>query len=147
MFNYIGGTFFSYIDHFVNQVSAQLSVYVAAIALSALTLYYLFVGFAVMRGEVREPISTIVWRSAKMAMILFIACGAGVYQAEVIGTVKTVSANLMSSVAVSTTGGGACPVTGTGDAAMFNALDCNFNQLLTPFNDLVAARMKLNILD
>lgn len=147
MFNYIGGTFFSYVDHFVNQVSAQLSIYVAVIALSALTLYYLFVGFAVMRGEVREPISTIAWRSAKMAMILFIACSAGVYQTEVIGTVKMVSANLMSSVAVSTTGGGACPVTGTGDAAMFNALDCNFNQLLTPFNDLVVARMKLNILD
>ena len=112
MFNYIGGTFFSYVDHFVNQVSTQLSIYVAVIALSALTLYYLFVGFSVMRDEVREPISNIAWRSAKMAMILFIAFSAGFYQAEIIGTVKTVSANLMSSVAVSTTGSGACPVAG-----------------------------------
>lgn len=148
MFSYIGGTFFSYVSHFVNQVSAQLSLYVAIVALAALTLYYLVVGYAVMRGEVHEPIKTIVWRSFKMAMILFVATGAGVYQTEVIGTVNAVSADLMSSVSVvASTSGGTCGVSGTGTTAMFNALDCNFNQLLVPFDSIVIARQTLNILD
>ncbi len=135
MFSYIGGTFFSYVDQFVNQVSAQLSLYVAVVALAAATVYYIFVGYAVMRGEVHEPIKTIVWRSVKMAMILFIACSAGIYQTEVIGTINTVSASLMSSVA--SVNKGSCGNAAGGNAALLALLDCNTAKGMLVFDSIM----------
>jgi len=135
MFNYIGGTFFSYVDQYVNQVSAQLSLYVAVVALAAATVYYIFVGYAVMRGEVHEPIKTIVWRSVKMAMILFVACSAGIYQTEVIGTINTVSASLMSSVA--SVNNGSCGNAAGGNAALLALLDCNTAKGMLVFDSIM----------
>lgn len=135
MFSYIGGTFFSYVDQYVNQVSAQLSLYVAVVALAAATVYYIFVGYAVMRGEVHEPIKTIVWRSVKMAMILFVACSAGIYQTEVIGTINTVSASLMSSVA--SVNNGSCGNAAGGNAALLALLDCNTAKGMLVFDSIM----------
>lgn len=135
MFSYIGGTFFSYVDQYVNQVSAQLSLYVAVVALAAATVYYIFVGYAVMRGEVHEPIKTIVWRSVKMAMILFVACSAGIYQTEVIGTINTVSASLMSSVA--SVNNGSCGNVAGGNAALLALLDCNTAKGMLVFDSIM----------
>ncbi len=148
MFEFVGGTFFSYVDYFVNSVSAQLSLYVAVVALAAATLYYMFVGYAVMRGEVQEPIKTIVWRSIKMAMILFVACGTGVYQTEVIGTVNSVSAGLMNSIANAnpvTAGNFGCgAVTGaSGNMAVLAMLDCNVAKGMVVFEALFDAAGKL----
>ena len=46
MFNYIGGTFFSFVDTYVNSVSVALSLALIGIVTAALTVYYLFVGYA-----------------------------------------------------------------------------------------------------
>ena len=91
MFNYIGGTFFSFVDAYVNSVSAALSLALIGVVTAALTVYYLFVGYAVMRGEVHAPLVTIVWKSIKMNLILYIALSAGVYQTFVVANVANVA--------------------------------------------------------
>lgn len=150
MFSYIGGTFFSFIDHFVNAMSASLSVYAAGLALSATTLYFTFAGFAVMRGEVHEPIKTMVWRATKMAMIFFIAFGSGVYQSEVIGTVYSVSAGLMGAIA--SVNGGSCGSFGGGEfgggsAGLLSVLDCNAARGLLVFDSILSGLKELEWYD
>ena len=141
MFNYIGGTFFSFIDDYVNSVSAALSLALIAVVTAALTVYYLFVGYAVMRGEVHAPLVTIVWKSVKMNLILYIALSAGVYQAFVVANVGDMMAQAMANVsnAGSASAAAVCLPAGTGTQAILSVIDCNFEKLLVPYDSIKTA--------
>ena len=142
MFNYIGGTFFSFIDAYVNSVSAALSLALIGVVTAALTVYYLFVGYAVMRGEVHAPLVTIVWKSVKMNLILYIALSAGAYQAFVVANVGDMMAQAMASVSnASSASAGAtvCMPAGTGTQAVLSVIDCNFEKLLVPYDSIKTA--------
>lgn len=132
MFEFIGMTFFSFIDKYVNETSASLSAYLSVVLVVALTLYFIMMGYAVMRGAVQDSINTVVWNSTKMAIILFIACGAGVYQTEVIGTVHSISSDLVNAVTIN---GGNCDQ-GHDSIMMLRSLDCNASQGLTVLEKL-----------
>lgn len=142
MFSYIGGTFFSFVDAYVNSVSAALSVALMGVVTAALTLYYLFAGFAVMRGEVHAPLMTIVWKSLKMQMILFIALSAGIYQSFVVTNINDLIAQSMVSVSNASSASAAaavCTPTGTGTGAVLSVIDCNFEKLLVPYDSIKTA--------
>jgi len=142
MFNYIGGTFFSFVDAYVNSISAALSLALIGVVTAALTVYYLFVGYAVMRGEVHAPLVTIVWKSVKMNLILYIALSAGVYQTFVVVNVGDVTAQAMTSISnASSASAGAtvCVPAGTGTPAVLSVIDCNFEKLLVPYDSIKTA--------
>ena len=141
MFNYIGGTFFSFIDANVNSVSATLSLALIGVVTAALTVYYLFVGYAVMRGEVHAPLVTIMWKSVKMNLILYIALSAGVYQAFVVANVGDMMAQAMANVsnAGSASAAAVCLPAGTGTQAILSVIDCNFEKLLVPYDSIKTA--------
>ena len=142
MFNYIGGTFFSFIDAYVNSVSAALSLALIGVVTAALTVYYLFVGYAVMRGEVYAPLVTIVWKSVKMNLILYIALSAGVYQAFVVANVGDMMAQAMANVSNAGSASAAaavCLPAGTGTQAVLSVIDCNFEKLLVPYDSIKTA--------
>lgn len=141
MFSYIGGTFFSFVDAYVNSVSAALSIALMGVVAAALTLYYLFAGFAVMRGEVHAPLMTIVWKSLKMQMILFVALSAGVYQSFVVANINDLIAQSMLNVsnASSASAAAVCSPTGTGTGAVLSVIDCNFEKLLVPYDSIKTA--------
>lgn len=142
MFNYIGGTFFSFVDAYVNSVSAALSLALIGVVTAALTVYYLFVGYAVMRGEVHAPLVTIVWKSVKMNLILYIALSAGVYQTFVVANVGDVMAQAMTSISNASSasaGAAVCVPAGTGTPAILSVIDCNFEKLLVPYDSIKTA--------
>ena len=142
MFNYIGGTFFSFIDAYVNSVSAALSLALIGVVTAALTVYYLFVGYAVMRGEVHAPLVTIVWKSVKMNLILYIALSAGVYQAFVVANVGDMMAQAIASVSnagSASAGAAVCMPAGTGTQAILSVIDYNFEKLLVPYDSIKTA--------
>ena len=142
MFNYIGGTFFSFIDAYVNSVSAALSLALIGVVTAALTVYYLFVGYAFMRGEVHAPLVTIVWKSVKMNLILYIALSAGVYQAFVVANVGDMMAQAMANVSNAGSASAAaavCLPAGTGTQAVLSVIDCNFEKLLVPYDSIKTA--------
>lgn len=142
MFNYISGTFFSFVDAYVNSVSAALSLALIGVVTAALTVYYLFVGYAVMRGEVHAPLVTIVWKSVKMNLILYIALSAGVYQTFVVANVGDVMAQAMTSISNASSasaGAAVCMPTGTGTPAILSVIDCNFEKLLVPYDSIKTA--------
>ena len=142
MFNYIGGTFFSFVDAYVNSVSAALSLALIGVVTAALTVFYLFVGYAIMRGEVHAPLVTIVWKSVKMNLILYIALSAGVYQTFVVTNVGNIMAQAMASVSnASSASAGAtvCIPAGTGTQAVLSVIDCNFEKLLVSYDSIKTA--------
>ena len=142
MFNYIGGTFFSFVDAYVNSVSAALSLALIGVVTAALTVYYLFVGYAVMRGEVHAPLVTIVWKSVKMNLILYIALSAGAYQAFVVANVGDMMAQAIASVSnagSASAGAAVCMPAGTGTQAILSVIDCNFEKLLVPYDSIKTA--------
>ena len=142
MFNYIGGTFFSFVDAYVNSVSAALSLALIGVVTAALTVYYLFVGYAVMRGEVHAPLVTIVWKSVKMNLILYIALSAGVYQAFVVANVGDMMAQAITSVSntgSASAGAAVCVPAGTSTQAILSVIDCNFEKLLVPYDSIKTA--------
>ncbi len=142
MFNYIGGTFFSFVDAYVNSVSAALSLALIGVVTAALTVYYLFVGYAVMRGEVHAPLITIVWKSIKMNLILYIALSAGVYQTFVVTNVGDTMAQAMASVSNASSasaGASVCIPADTGTQAVLSVIDCNFEKLLVPYDSIKTA--------
>lgn len=142
MFNYIGGTFFSFVDAYVNSVSTALSLALIGVVTAALTVYYLFVGYAVIRGEVHAPLVTIVWKSVKMNLILYIALSAGVYQTFVVTNVGDIMAQAMASVSNASSasaGAAVCIPAGTGTQAVLSVIDCNFEKLLVPYDSIKTA--------
>lgn len=75
--------FGQYIDgitaNYVTAVVTQLSVALAPLVLAGLTLWWILMGWAVMRGEVRETVSTLFWKVFKISLIITLALNVGVY--------------------------------------------------------------------
>jgi type IV secretion system protein VirB6 len=71
---------------YVTAVVTQLSLMLAPLVFSGLTLWWILIGWAVLRGEIRETVSTIAWKVFKISMIITIALNVGVYNDFVAGT-------------------------------------------------------------
>lgn len=73
----------AYIDDitaaYVNNVIAQLAVALAPVALSAMTIWWIVLGWAVLRGEVRESVQTVIWKVIKMSLIFVVALNTAVF--------------------------------------------------------------------
>lgn len=81
-----GGYIDGITNNYVTAVVTQLAVMLAPLVLAGLTLWWIVLGWAVMRGEVRETVSTIFWKVFKISMIVTIALNVGVYNDVVSGT-------------------------------------------------------------
>lgn len=79
---YIDGITASY----VNNVVAQLAVALTPIALSTMTIWWIVIGWAVLRGEVRESVQTLIWKVIKMSMIFVVALNTAVFNDVVADT-------------------------------------------------------------
>ncbi len=97
MFSWLGAQIDSVLNGYITTVVAALMAYLGPIALAALTLWILIYGFAVMRGEVSEPVTTFAWKMIKNALIISFATGIGVYQANVVDGANGLLAGLVSS--------------------------------------------------
>jgi type IV secretion system protein VirB6 len=71
---------------YVARVVGDLSTALSVIALTWLTVYIASYGYAVMRGEVQDPMSVFGWKMVKMAFILSFALSASRYMSFVFTT-------------------------------------------------------------
>jgi type IV secretion system protein VirB6 len=135
VFSMVGNGIESGVTTYVNQTSAALSSALVPVVTTALTLWVMAYGFAVMRGEASESVPAFAWRAAKIAILLAIALGSGIYQSTVVTDVQNGTGMLAQTIAQA--GGGSCSasmsgVTGTGSgsaASVYAALDCYDAQL------------------
>eukprot|EP01035_Chromulina_nebulosa_P025684 gene25684-33535_t len=68
---------------YVIGVVSSLMTAIAPIALSAMTVWVLLYGWAVLRNEVPEPVNSFVWRVTKIGLVLAFALQSSVYMPNV----------------------------------------------------------------
>ncbi|MDN4571820.1 conjugal transfer protein TraH [Pandoraea cepalis] len=135
VFSMVGNGIESGIGTYVTHTSAALSSALVPVVTTALTVWVMAYGFAVMRGEASESVPAFGWRAAKVAILLAIALGSGIYQSTVVTDVENGTGMLAQSIAQA--GGGTCSanisgVTGTSStsaSSVYAALDCYDAQL------------------
>ncbi|WP_254226482.1 type IV secretion system protein [Burkholderia multivorans] len=131
----VGNGIESGIGAYVTHTSAALSSALVPVVTTAVTVWVMAYGFAVMRGEASESVPAFAWRAAKVAILLAVALGSGIYQSTVITDVENGTETLAQTI--SQAGGGTCPasvsgVTGTGStsaSSVYTAFDCYDAQL------------------
>lgn len=79
MFQWVGGLFDRVLDNYVLSVVSNLISAITPLALSALTLWVGLYGWAVLRQDVPESISTFTWKVFKIGLVLAFALQSGFY--------------------------------------------------------------------
>jgi len=82
--NFLGGTLENALVKFANTTSANLAGAITPVVVSALTIWVMVYGWAVIRGEVHEPVQQFAWKATKISLILAFALGTGLYQSAAI---------------------------------------------------------------
>lgn len=77
--------------------SAALSTALVPVAVTGVTIYLLLMGWAIARGEVHNPTSTVIWKAFKVVLVCAIALGGGAYQQVVIDGITGIE-GIFSSV-------------------------------------------------
>lgn len=90
---------------FVTTKSAALVGLLAPIALSSVTIYVMLMGYAVMRGEARDSMHTVLWKFFKIAFIAGIALSAGEYQGSIVDGIHGIQGAITSAFGADTLGG------------------------------------------
>lgn len=142
LFTAIGGTLENGMSTYVTGVSSALSSALVPVVTTAVTIWVVAYGLAIVRGEAHEAISAFAWRGLKVAAILAFALGSGIYQQQVVAAVSGATSGLAQTIqnAANTTGGGnpGCgPVSGTSVTAsgatsatsIYQTLDCYDQQI------------------
>ena len=83
MFTWVGAKFSDILNAYVFNVVSALSLALAPIALTAMTLWVLLYGWAVLRNEVSETVPSFVWKVTKIGLVLAFALQAGFYIANI----------------------------------------------------------------
>lgn len=86
MFAWIGSHFDSILSTYVLGVVSRLMAGIAPLALTAMTMWVMLYGWAVVRGDVNESVPTFVWKTFKIGLVLCFALQSGFYISNVAET-------------------------------------------------------------
>ncbi|WP_322104058.1 type IV secretion system protein [Paraburkholderia sp. J41] len=140
LFTAVGGTLENGMSTYVTSVSSALSGALVPVVTTAVTIWVLAYGLAVVRGEAHEAVPAFAWRGLKVAITLAFALSAGIYQQQVVTAVDGATSGLAQTIqnAANTTGGGnpgcgavsGSSVTAQGAAtSIYQTLDCYDQQI------------------
>lgn len=79
MFTWVGAKFDSLLATYVLNVVSSLAASITPLALTAMTIWVLLYGWAVLRNEVTETVPVFVWKVFKISLVLAVALQAGFY--------------------------------------------------------------------
>jgi len=83
MFTWVGAKFDEILSNYVLGVVSTLTVAIAPVALSVMTLWVALHGWAVVRGEVPETVPAFLWKVFKIGLVLAFSLQGGFYIAHV----------------------------------------------------------------
>ncbi|MBN3804353.1 type IV secretion system protein [Paraburkholderia sp. Ac-20336] len=140
LFTAVGGTLENGMSTYVTNVSSALSGALVPVVTTAVTIWVLAYGLAVVRGEAHEAVPAFAWRGLKVTITLAFALSTGIYQQQVVTAVDGTTSGLAQTIqnAANTTGGGnpgcgsanGSSVTGPGTAtSIYQMLDCYDQQI------------------
>ena len=119
MFTWVGAQFNSILSTYVLGVVSALMTAIAPIALSAMTLWVILYGWAVLRNEVSETVPTFLWKVFKIGLVFAFALQAGFYMSNVSDTADA----LATGVAATFLPAAANPMTVSSPYAMLDAFN------------------------
>jgi type IV secretion system protein VirB6 len=129
LFTAVGGTLENGTATYVTSTSAALSSALVPVVTTAVTIWIITYGLAVIRGEAHEAVPAFAWRGLKVALILAFALGSGIYQSQLITAVNGATAGLaqtIQSAAANNSGGNpGCGVVSTSEVTGSSANDNN----------------------
>ncbi|BEU21226.1 type IV secretion system protein [Paraburkholderia sp. 22B1P] len=139
LFTAIGGTLENGMSTYVTNVSSALSAALVPVVTTAVTIWVIAYGLAIVRGEAHEAVPAFAWRGLKVAAILAFALGSGIYQQQVVMAVSGATSGLAQTIqnAANTTGGGnpgcgsmsGSSMTSTSATGIYQTLDCYDQQI------------------
>ncbi|WP_028203774.1 type IV secretion system protein [Paraburkholderia nodosa] len=139
LFTAVGGTLENGMSTYVTSVSSALSSALVPVVTTALTIWVIAYGFAVVRGEAHESVPAFVWRAMRVAITLAFALGAGLYQSQVVAAVEGATTGLAQTIQIAAANAGAgnagcgtvsgSEVAGTSASAIYQTLDCYDRQI------------------
>jgi type IV secretion system protein VirB6 len=139
LFTSVGGTLENGMSAYVTSVSSVLSSALVPVVTTALTIWIITYGFAVVRGEAHESVPAFAWRGLKVAIMLAFALGAGIYQSQVVTAVEGATTGLAQTIQTAAANAGAgnpgcgtvsgSSVTGSSASAIYQTLDCYDRQI------------------
>jgi type IV secretion system protein VirB6 len=139
LFTAIGGTLENGMSTYVTNVSSALSSALVPVVTTAVTIWIIAYGLAIVRGEAHEAVPAFAWRGLKVAAILTFALGSGIYQQQVVTAVSGATSGLAQTIqnAANTTGGGnagcgsvsGSSVTAASATSIYQTLDCYDQQI------------------
>jgi type IV secretion system protein VirB6 len=97
MFNWVGSQFDAVLSTYLLGVVSSLMSGIAPIALSAMTLWVAFYGWAVLRNEVSETLPVFIWKVFKIGLVLAFALQAGFYISNVADTANALATGVAST--------------------------------------------------
>jgi type IV secretion system protein VirB6 len=97
MFGWVGSQIDAVLGTYLLGVVSALMAGIAPIALTAMTLWVGFYGWAVLRNEVAETVPTFLWKVFKIGLILAVALQAGFYISNVADTANALATGVAAT--------------------------------------------------
>jgi type IV secretion system protein VirB6 len=119
MFSWLGTKLAAVLDTYVVGVVASLMTAIAPLALTAMTIWVLLYGWAVLRNEVPETVPSFLWKVIKIGLILAFALQSGFY----IDNVAVTASRLATGVATTFLPAGAPATTVSSPYALLDAFN------------------------
>lgn len=116
MFTWVGKTIDTVLDSYVLGVVSTLMTHLQPVALTAMSIWVLLYGWAVLRNEVSETVPVFLWKVVKLSLILAFALQSGVYISHVADTANAMAMGVASTFVPS----GADPMVTTGPYALLD---------------------------
>jgi type IV secretion system protein VirB6 len=111
LWQFLSGSIDNALSTFVTSVSSSIASAITPAVTAGVTIWILMYGWAVMRGEVHEPVHQFTLRAFKISAILAVALSSGAYQSYVVEFVNGLATGLVQTVMPGT------------DSNMFSAID------------------------
>lgn len=139
LFTAVGGTLENGMSTYITNVSSALASALVPVVTTAVTIWVVAYGLAVVRGEAHEAVPAFAWRGLKVGITLAFALSTGIYQQRVVTAVNGATAGLAQTIqnAANTSGGGnsGCgsvnggSVSGQSATSIYQTLDCYDQQI------------------
>ena len=98
MFSKIGNTFEAAIGSFVSGTAANIIGLIAPWVLTGVTIYFLITGYMIMAGRISEPLSDIMIKGAKIALIAIVGLNSGLFMSYVADAMAGLEKDLLGAV-------------------------------------------------
>jgi type IV secretion system protein VirB6 len=97
VFTWLGSKLTDVLSTYVFGVVSALMTTIAPIALSAMTLWVIVYGWAVLRNEVSESVPSFLWRATRIGLVMAFALQSGFYIANVADTANSLAVGVATT--------------------------------------------------